>query len=731
MNGKLEEALRYAELGLRVLPCWPVRDGKCACGRPTCTKSAGKHPLSALVPRGVKDASSDPATVRAWWEGFPDANPAVATGEGSGVFVLDVDTKDNGEEGLLKLQEEHGEVPQTLVARTPSGGLHVWFAHPGAPVKNSVRQLGSGLDVRGDGGYVVAPPSETPSGTYEWLASEAPPQAPGWLVGMVTGQAGAPLDPLEFSELMNGIPEGRRDIVLFRWACKLRAVGIPLVIAEEVVTYGARKCDPPFPEEDARDKLRRAYANYRVEFPLTDMGNAERMVHRHGERLRFSLANEWLIWNGQRWEPDRNGILVFPYAQDTIKSVELEARELVGEDEVTAAKRGALLEHYHRCSRTERLEAMLRQARTDPVLVVQADELDADPWLLNVQNGTIDLRTGRLYHHSQEDLITKVAGTAFSPEAEAPTWLTFLERVQPDPEIRAFLQRAAGYSLTGSVQEQVMFFMHGSGRNGKSTFANALLALLGDYGTMGTPDLLLADRSDSHPTGLADLTGVRYVPTIEIEQGKRLAEANFKWITGGDTLKARRMHQDYYEFKPQFKLWMAANHKPVVRGEDNAVWRRILLVPFEVTIPEEEKDPLLGERLLKELPGILNWCLEGCTAWRTGKLAPPEQVLAATQEYRSEQDVLGQFVAECLEPDEGALPSDRLYSTYRAWARDNGINYPMSKVALTRRLKELGWRDRPIGSHRIAWEGWSLSSEGARYNEGSALETVIDTRNAF
>jgi putative DNA primase/helicase len=289
--------------------------------------------------------------------------------------------------------------------------------------------------------------------------------------------------------------------------------------------------------------------------------------------------------------------------------------------------------------------------------------------------------------HRREDLITAVLPVCFDPAATCPVWEAFLERVLPDPEVRIYVQRASGYSLTGDVSEQCLFFLYGKGANGKSTFLNTILALLGELAHQASPELLVAKR-EMIRDDVAALAGKRFVATIETDEGRALAEALMKTLTGGDKVTARFLYKNSFSFDPTFKIWLAANHKPVVRNNDHGVWRRIKLVPFTEQISHEEKDPNLGKKLLAELPGILNWCLTGLRLWLQDGLQEPASIREGTEEYRSESDQLGQFVSEScvLFPSARSKPA-QLYQKYVEWC-ETRREKPKSMIAFGRALIE-------------------------------------------
>jgi putative DNA primase/helicase len=452
---------------------------------------------------------------------------------------------------------------------------------------------------------------------------------------------------------------------------------------------------------------------------FTDLANAERFVAQHGQDVRYCYPwRKWLVWTGARWEPDDSG-KVHRLAKETVRSIYQEAAEAESE-----SRRKELAKHATGSEAEARIRAMLELAKSE--VPVSPDQLDVDPWVLNCKNGTVDLvRSGELTAHRREDLITKIAPVVLDPHAAAPTWKALLERVLPDAEIRAFFKRLCGYALTGDTSEHVLPLLYGTGANGKSTVLNALLDTLGDYAAQAAPDLLLA-KQNSHPTELADLFGKRFVAGIEVEDGRRLAESLVKQLTGGDRVKARKMRQDFWEFSPTHKVFMAINHKPTVRGTDNAIWRRIRLIPFTETIPPKEQDKRLPEKLRKERAGILAWAVEGCLEWQREGLQAPDEVRKATREYRAEMDVIAAFIdEECVIAEHASATAKALYSAYKAWCEENGEK-PESQRRFGGRLRERGYESGRVttGARKgaVEWYGIGLAGgpEGSPGGEGTS-----------
>jgi putative DNA primase/helicase len=450
---------------------------------------------------------------------------------------------------------------------------------------------------------------------------------------------------------------------------------------------GATTTNPPIDASSGAEEALEVRA-------FTDTGNAERLVDQYGKDIRFCHPwGVWLHWDGQRWKRDQTGT-VRRWAKIVVRSI-------YGEIAVAATKeqRTLIWKHANKSESAAARASMLKLAEAENGIHIEPEEMDRDPFLLNVLNGTLDLRTGHLRPHNQADNITKLAPVMYDPDAECPTFLAFLDRVLPDLEVRRFLRRMTGYGMTGITSEQCLAFFYGGGANGKSTYLDVIHDMLGDYAQTAAPDLLTSRGGDRHPTELADLFGARWVSSIEVDEGKRLAETLVKQMTGGDKMKARFMRTDFFQWTPTHKLLLAANHKPEIRGTDYAIWRRIRLVPFTVTIPEGERDGNLGEKLRAELPGILNWAIAGCLEWQRSGLGIPQTIRDATEEYRQEQDILARFVEEkCVTDPQAWVASGVIYAVYVAWCKGGGEE-PISNTAFGKRLTERGCSagQRPSG----------------------------------
>jgi putative DNA primase/helicase len=441
---------------------------------------------------------------------------------------------------------------------------------------------------------------------------------------------------------------------------------------------------------------------------LTDVGNARRLVAAHGEDLRYCAPwKKWLVWDGCRWARDERQV-PRERAKAITSAMLHEASALP-----TGDLQKALAEHALRSQKVERLRGMIELAQSDPAVALVPADFDADPWLLTVNNGTLDLRTGQLREHRRDDLITKLAPVTYDPAATSDVWTRFLaDAMQDNADLIAFLQRCVGYSLTGTTGEEVLFFLHGPEASGKSTFAEAIKATFGDYQRTTDFETFLQKKGDRGiPNDIAALAGARLVVSIEMANGKRLAEGLIKQLTGGDTVSARFLHAEFFDFIPQFKLWLAANDAPAVRHSDRAIWRRILRIPFEHSVPETARDPAVKATLKDPArggPAILAWAVAGCLAWQRERLRVPDEVRTATASYRAEQDPLRDFLADCcvLEPD-AWTPSKALYDAYRTWAESNGDgDSAMNSKTFGLQLAEHGCRQASRKQKGKLVRGW-------------------------
>lgn len=433
---------------------------------------------------------------------------------------------------------------------------------------------------------------------------------------------------------------------------------------------------------------------------VSDDELAQCFTRRHGHELRYVAKwATWLRWDGVRWARDEKRS-VFDLARQVCRQA---AEDLTRDSTDEQRKRIRA-----RVGSAMTVWNVVKLAATDPRHAVAVHELDADPWKLNTPAGILDLTTGTMRPHDPAALHTKV--TAAAPSGECPRWLTFLERVQPDEAIRAYLQRLAGYGLTGSAREHVLPFLYGTGRNGKGTFAHTLRAALGDYGLEIPAETLMETHHERHLTELAVLHGARLVIGSEVDTGRRWNEARLKRLTGGDPISARFMAKDLFEFLPTHTLVVVGNSKPGLRSVDEAMRARIHLVPWTVTIPAAERDPTLPEKLTEELGGVLGWALTGCLDWQAGGLEPPAAVSAATDEYLRAEDGVTQWLDEACERS-GQVKLKPAHTSYVAWCKGNSQE-PLGRNTFADQLRERGFVvDREPRSNVVVIATLSLKSQ--------------------
>jgi putative DNA primase/helicase len=713
-------ALYYARLGWPVLPLRPRE----------------KAPLTR---HGYKDATTDERTIRSWWRRWPNANVGIATGEASGVAVLDVDPRAGGLESLQELIDRHGPLPQTPTAETGGGGLHYYFA-----VKGSIRsrKIAPGLELKAAGGYIVAPPSIHPNGKpYVWLRGYSPKdlplaELPEWTLVPLLSADGDRVEPEPPTPALAGygsqdapeeeevVHEGARHDFLVRLAGKLRAAGFGIeAIEAALLSENARRCRPPLPEAEVK-AIAKSFAKYPphpnfrggagapsdvgrldLDEAFTDRNLAKLLARLVRERVLYVPQWGWLVWDGRRWTLDTGGHRVLTLAADELPR-HFARLALAAKD--SSARREALRRALKAMSR-HRLSAAIEMAKG--WLLAEPSDFDRDPFLLNVLNGTLDLRTGELRPHTPADRLTKLAPVVYDPGATAPTWERFLSDVfLADEELIAYVRRALGYSITGDTREEVVFICYGTGRNGKSVLLETIASILGDYARAVPQDLILAkgEREDTHPAVLAELVGARMALIVEMEEDRRLNAARLKGLSGQDTLTARHLYRPYFNFRPQAKLWLRTNYKPRVSDHTPAMWERLRLIPFRAYFPPERRDKTLREKLLAESPGILNWLLAGVQEWLRIGLREPVAVLEATESYRQEQDLLGQWIGErCVVDPKAVTAFKDLFADYQAWCLELG-EQPMSARRFATSLEERGFDKTTIDGKAKARRGIRL-----------------------
>ncbi|EAF8775205.1 DNA primase [Listeria monocytogenes] len=445
-------------------------------------------------------------------------------------------------------------------------------------------------------------------------------------------------------------------------------------------------------------------------YSFDDTGNAERFRDEYNNSVRYSYVNKgWYYYNSKIWMFDNTGAIK-TLADRVIQNMKKDFAYMESESDIEKA----FVKHLKATRGNRGKTNMLKEA--EHLMPVLPEQFDVNKHFFNTQNGYIDLKSGRLNEHDRSKMFTKISHIEYTDKIDAPLWNSFLLDIfDHDKELIDYVQKAVGYSLTGSTSEQVMFILFGNGRNGKSVFLDIINDVFGSYSTNIQPQtIMVKQQSSGANSDIARLHAARFVTTTEPNEGVRLDEGLIKQLTGGDKVTARHLYKDEFEFTPEFKIWMATNHKPIIRGRDDGIWRRLHLIPFTVKIPNHKVDKNLKYKLKGELTGILNWAVEGCLKWQREGLKLPTAVERASNEYKSEMDVITAFIEDCCETDlESKIKSKTLYDTYREWAKDNG-QYVMSSTKFGREMG-LKFEKKKSGSVRL-YQGIKLNDEYAQMN---------------
>lgn len=447
----------------------------------------------------------------------------------------------------------------------------------------------------------------------------------------------------------------------------------------------------------------------------SDAGNARRFVVHHGKDVKYVAAwRQWFIWDGYTYRPDaKNEILL--RAISTASAIVHEVPHVDGDDGKKRRLKHALLSKNHR-----NLRAMLDLASAQPEIALGTGDLDTNLDLLGVPNGVIDLREGKLLVDDERRLITKRAGAKFDAAADCPLFKSVVYSLCNDnATMFDFLQRLVGYLITGHTVEQALFLVIGRGANGKTTFIEVVLDLLGEYGARIPAEALLVSGvpGGGVPNDVARLVGARGVAATEVEQGRTLNEAKIKEVTGGDTLTARFMRSEWFDFRPQFKVLLSGNHLPRIRGADHGIWRRLRLIEFNVTIPEKDQDRNLAQKLRGELPGILNWAIQGAMRWYAEGLKTPDAVKHASDQYQAAEDVIGQFISErCMVGLQQSATLKELTEAYNTWAEANSERKTSSRN-LGSLLVERGYAKQRGSGNAVCVKGLCLPAGYSSYSK--------------
>jgi len=497
----------------------------------------------------------------------------------------------------------------------------------------------------------------------------------------------------QLSAVSNTIAEGSRNMTLTKVAGAMKARNMSVEeIGEQLKNINQKRCMPPL-EIDEVLRIASSIGRYvpndsnrSLEESLTDTGNAERFNNRYSSTVKY--VHDWgkfIIFNGHYWQVD-NVNKVMEFAKQI-------ARDIYHEGAIVddMKLRNELSKHSLKSQQLSRLKAMVDLTKSIPSMIVSSTALNNDDMLLCVKNGVVDLRDGSFREGRSEDYITQVAPVDFNSESKCPRFLRFLDEtfvgsasstmseqisMSERRELIDYMQKSLGYCLTGETGEQCLFFAHGTGANGKTTLINLMLTMLGNDYSLQTPmdTLMVKSAGNSSSNHLARLQNIRFVASTEVEEGARVSESLIKQMTGGDRIAARFLYKEFVEFTPRFKLFIAGNHKPIIKGDDLGIWRRIHLVPFEITVPAEKRDSTLPEQLRSELSGILNWLIQGCIKWKQTGFKQPKLVEQAVSEYKEEMDTLGIWIDECCKVGAGLMArGNEAYNSYQHWTIANGF----------------------------------------------------------
>lgn len=750
-NDLLNAAIAYAEAGLAVLPLTP-------------------HGKVALVKDWPQKATSDIATIRRWWAKWPSANIGLHVGRSS-LVAIDIDPRNGGDASLKGLKAEHGDAwLSNVCVNTGGGGQHYIYASCSSGVRLPA-QIAPGIDLKHGAGYIVAPPSIHPSGRRYAFAKgglAAPeldflPALPQWITGPIALQAEAgqadtggwiatvqaidPETPENVERVRSALKLVSADCGRDEWRNVLFAItstgwDCATALAREwSMTAAHRFEEAAFLNivENVKDRpngitlgtlFSKAKANGWIDPVKTpsvgfesygDLSNGRRLAQKYRGRLLYVHAsNAWYSWDDQRWSPCSN--------DEAMRAAKAIADECLGEataalrsDPTESAKRNLTQAlGVHRSA--HRLEAMLQMAASEPGMsIANPGLLDANPLRLAVRNGVVDLRSGELLAASPDMLMSRQAGAAYDWQAECPMWKAFmLQAMQDDAEMVAFVQRICGYALTGLVDEEKLFFIYGTGANGKSVFANVIAAALGEYAVTVRAALLARDPkggSGDAEREKARLPGARIALVNETGQGDIWDDQRVKELVSREKVSARQLYAESFEFMPTHKLVVRGNHQPGALDASDGFWRRIVLIGFTRQFAEQERIADLDRQIIdRELTGVLAWMIEGCLQWQTQGLRIPPSIAAAVAAYRRDTDMLGEWLEACCSRNAGVEESiSTLFMSYERYLKEANMKAP-SRSVFGRQLSQRGFRSRK-GHGRSMYEGLRVDNPF----EGGAL----------
>jgi putative DNA primase/helicase len=706
-----QSILRLADLGYRLMPIL--------------TKN--KVPL---LDDWSNDASSDKQQINEWSHSYPDCNWGVLTG--TNFFVVDIDPKHGGDKSWEMLTSNH-EVPDTVTTVTGSGGYHYYFKMPvDFTVTNSTNRLAKGVDTRGVGGQVIIPPSTHANGNkYSWVPGRSPLEIqvaypPTWLLNLVKV-----LKEIELPVIGQPMEKGERNNSIYHNALQLARSGASLDFIYSAIRAWCDKSGATDIKDDelqatvdsAYKKARQEVVKTTTVFEKTDDDNARRFLSDHGNSVIRVGGLGWHVWDCKRWMFDDEDASVTNKAITTMRALRDEALEeakIAGQFKTALAKAAWANSSLN----IGKLSACLTLAGKYEQVRKSAGDMDSvdKKFLLNCNNGTIDLLTGKLQPHRKDDLLIKIVTTNYVPEATCPMFEETLNLAfEGNKTLIDFMQRALGYTITGSTAEQCLFICWGeSGNNGKSTILEAVQKIMGDYAQMSDMKIITSSEMDNRvASSMAKLQGARLVSLNEADEHQKMSESIVKQLTGGDTVEACKKYHEPFNYLPAFKMWIRTNDKPVIRGNNDAIWRRIKLIPFIHPIPPEKRKSrdLVDATLAAEAEGILAWLVRGARMWYEGGLQAPAIVDEAVNAYRSEMDVIQQFYDECI--TEGQHVSrQETYQAFLNWCKQNGYKFVMTADSFGRRFgKKLPMdQSRSKQGGKYVWVGIDITTDARFFN---------------
>jgi putative DNA primase/helicase len=607
------------------------------------------------------------------------------------------------------LRENPGSI-NTITVSSGGGGRHYWFRQPeGLDIPSSQGKLAPGIDVRGSNGHIVAPPSRT-TGIYQFdtpIDSTPLAEMPVWMIDSL-------VKTRDYLSKGNPVvvPTGKRHDALMREGLRVKAVCDSVEdLFFRLKCFYLASCEQG-DHSVGEDEIRRI-AEWVMEtgkkHPLTDLGNAERFVDYCDEKVHWCEENKsWYLWTGKHWQRDR-ALQIEITAHETCRQIQKEESSAINDNE-----REQIRKHAWCSEGNGRIIAMLENAK--PYLAVPMSEFDHDPFELNVQNGILNLKTGRITPHQKTQLFSKLINIPYDSTAVCPRWDAFLSLITgSDQELVTFLKRAVGYSLTGVTDEQCLFFIHGYGRNGKTTFIETLMMITGDYSRKTDMKLLLDDNRTSDKQYAAQLVGVRFATSNEVADGLKFSESVLKDLTGGDQIIARPLYRDPFQFIPSHKLWIYGNYKPSIASQDEGIWRRFRIIPFAYAIPSQQIRPqsTILHEFMDEAPGILAWAVEGCLEWQHRGLTPPNSVLDATSEYRRGEDMIQQFIDDfCIIDPAAQSKKTELFIRFGDWCKKGGF-------------EDYGKRTQKWFTHQLGIHGYTLHGHCNQMVVGIKLKGMV------